>query len=190
MSRSAYWIAEKDQNGREKSDTLIFSWSCDSSERLKMKRVIIDIYITCLTLDIIVCDNCCQINSRELPYYKLTRSNARSSQSILSRTTVQNVNECRKFASTKKALAFNYGLENYHRGKVIFVIQYACNIWIISVLKVLFLFAQVGILVKQRGRYAKLWSVLRFTTSLPSWRIRIINTTACILTLFQLVKKV
>ncbi|XP_017765194.1 PREDICTED: uncharacterized protein LOC108554428 isoform X2 [Eufriesea mexicana] len=82
-----------------------------------MKRIItVLIYITaCLTSHLIVCDNCCQINSRQLPYYKLTKSNARSNQLILSRTTVQNVNECRKFASMKKALAFNYGLENYRR---------------------------------------------------------------------------
>ncbi|CAD1474925.1 unnamed protein product, partial [Heterotrigona itama] len=59
-----------------------------------------------------MCDNCCQINSRQLPYYKLVKSNARSNQLILSRKMVQNVNECRNFASIKKALAFNYGIED------------------------------------------------------------------------------
>lgn len=39
------------------------------------------------------------------------KSNARSDQLILSRTLIKNVNECRKFALNKKALAFNYGIE-------------------------------------------------------------------------------
>ncbi|XP_068969179.1 uncharacterized protein [Bombus flavifrons] len=74
--------------------------------------VILTYLIACLGLHLITCDNCCEINSRQLPYYKLMKSNARSNQLILSRKTVQNVNECRKFASVKKALAFNYGLDD------------------------------------------------------------------------------
>ncbi|XP_076397700.1 C-type lectin domain family 6 member A isoform X2 [Megachile rotundata] len=63
-----------------------------------------------LIIDSIVCHPCCQINSSKLPRYKLMKSNARLNQFILSRTVVQNVNECKKFALVKKALAFNYGL--------------------------------------------------------------------------------
>lgn len=74
--------------------------------------VIVTYLIACLGLHLITCDNYCEINSRQLPYYKLMKSNARSNQLILSRKTVQNVNECRKFASVKKALAFNYGLDD------------------------------------------------------------------------------
>lgn len=70
-----------------------------------------------------MCDNCYQINSRQLPYYKLVKSNARSNQLILSRKMVQNVNECRNFASVKKALAFNYGIENDDYGKMKRVIE-------------------------------------------------------------------
>lgn len=86
---------------------------------LEMKKIILIllIYLTCLILNLIVCDNCCEINSQQLPYYKLMKSNARSDQLILSRTTIKNVNECRKFASNKKALAFNYGIEN-NDGKI------------------------------------------------------------------------
>lgn len=79
-----------------------------------MKKIILILLIylvTCLILNLIVCDNCCEINSQQLPYYKLMKSNARSDQLILSRTLIKNVNECRKFALNKKALAFNYGIE-------------------------------------------------------------------------------
>ncbi|KOC62981.1 CD209 antigen-like protein D [Habropoda laboriosa] len=73
-----------------------------------------------LKLNLIMCDSCCQIDSRELPYYKLMKSNARSDQLILSTATVQNISECRKFAWAKKALAFNYewniGTQNRRRG--------------------------------------------------------------------------
>lgn len=74
--------------------------------------------IACLTASLILCDRCCQINSRQLPQYKLVRSNARSTQLILSRRTVRNLNECKAFALAKKALAFNYGLETDPSGKV------------------------------------------------------------------------
>lgn len=79
-----------------------------------MKKIILILLIylvACLILNLIVCDNCCEINSQQLPYYKLMKSNARSDQLILSRTLIKNVNECRKFALNKKALAFNYGIE-------------------------------------------------------------------------------
>ncbi|CAK9829597.1 CD209 antigen-like protein D [Anthophora retusa] len=78
-----------------------------------MNRVIIIFvyFVTPSTLCLIKCDSCSQINSRELPYYRLTKSNARSNQLIFSTATVQNISECRKFAWIKKALAFNYGLE-------------------------------------------------------------------------------
>ncbi|KAF3426297.1 hypothetical protein E2986_13347 [Frieseomelitta varia] len=74
--------------------------------------LVLSYLIACLILNLIMCDNCYQINSRQLPHYKLVKSNARSNQLILSRKMVQNVNECRNFASAKKALAFNYGTEN------------------------------------------------------------------------------
>ncbi|XP_053998851.1 uncharacterized protein LOC128887214 isoform X2 [Hylaeus anthracinus] len=77
--------------------------------------VILVVSTACLTRNLISSDRCCEINSRQLPYYKLIRSNARSNQVILSRTTVANVNECKEFALAKKALAFNYGLETDRR---------------------------------------------------------------------------
>ncbi|XP_053975358.1 uncharacterized protein LOC128874553 [Hylaeus volcanicus] len=77
--------------------------------------VILVVSTACLTGNLISSDRCCEINSRQLPYYKLIRSNARSNQVILSRTTVANVNECKEFALAKKALAFNYGLETDRR---------------------------------------------------------------------------
>ncbi|XP_076249006.1 C-type lectin domain family 4 member E [Calliopsis andreniformis] len=80
--------------------------------------VFLIISIACSILQLIFCDRCCQINSRQLPYYKLIKFNARSNKVILSRKTVRNVNECREFALAKKALAFNYGWETDFRGKV------------------------------------------------------------------------
>lgn len=74
-------------------------------------------YVLCLKLNLIASDVCWRINSRQLPYYKLMKSNWRSNQLIVSRTMVQNVNECTKFARVKKALAFNYGLETDRYGK-------------------------------------------------------------------------
>ncbi|XP_076290562.1 CD209 antigen-like protein C [Lasioglossum baleicum] len=65
-----------------------------------------------LIMNIAFCDRCCQINLRSLPHYKLIKTNVRSSDVILSRTTVRSVNECREFALAKKALAFNYGVES------------------------------------------------------------------------------
>ncbi|XP_017885435.1 uncharacterized protein LOC108628194 isoform X2 [Ceratina calcarata] len=80
-----------------------------------MKRLLV-YSIACLILKSFACDNCCEINSRRLPYYKLMKSHARSNQFILASAVVQTVNECRKFALTKRALAFNYGLEMKHHG--------------------------------------------------------------------------
>ncbi|XP_015436509.1 PREDICTED: uncharacterized protein LOC107191881 [Dufourea novaeangliae] len=76
-----------------------------------MNQVLVICLTVYLIINVILCDRCCKINSRRLPYYKLIKSNARSNQLILSRRTVRNVNECREFALAKKALAFNYGLE-------------------------------------------------------------------------------
>lgn len=56
----------------------------------------------------IVCDPCCDINNHELPQYDLVMTNSRSKQPIISRQVVSNVNECEKFAASKKALAFNF----------------------------------------------------------------------------------
>lgn len=111
---------------------------------LKMKKIILILLIylvACLILNLIVCDNCCEINSQQLPYYKLMKSNARSNQLILSRTSIKNVNECRKFASNKKALAFNYGIEN-NDGKISLKHIYIGLNWIIMEMHIrkLFLF--------------------------------------------------
>ncbi|KAG7211815.1 hypothetical protein KM043_011046 [Ampulex compressa] len=65
--------------------------------------------IICEVLILILCDRCCRISSRELPKYKLIRSHGRSNQQIISRKKVADIKECRKFASAKRALAFNYG---------------------------------------------------------------------------------
>ncbi|KYM96008.1 Lithostathine [Cyphomyrmex costatus] len=57
---------------------------------------------------IVICDRCCLIDHHELPQYDLIKTNLRSSQPIISRRVVLNVNECKKFAASKKALAFNF----------------------------------------------------------------------------------
>lgn len=55
-----------------------------------------------------ICDRCCLINRHELPRYDLIKTNSRSSQPIISRKVVSNVNECKEFAASKRALAFNF----------------------------------------------------------------------------------
>ncbi|XP_076171649.1 uncharacterized protein LOC143148825 isoform X2 [Ptiloglossa arizonensis] len=84
--------------------------------------IILTLSTVYLISNIVSYDRCCRINSRQLTYYnyyKLIKSNARSNQSILSRTTVSSVNECKKFAMAKKALAFNYGSEtNRHEWEI------------------------------------------------------------------------
>ncbi|XP_031842360.1 uncharacterized protein LOC116431241 isoform X2 [Nomia melanderi] len=84
------------------------------SKTLKMNQVsLIFMFLSVyLIMNIILCDRCCRISSRQLSYYKLIKSKVRSNNLILSRTAVRNVNECKEFALTKRALAFNYGLEN------------------------------------------------------------------------------
>ncbi|KAK2587591.1 hypothetical protein KPH14_003719 [Odynerus spinipes] len=62
-----------------------------------------------LLLDSSVCDRCA-INLRKLPSYKLSRSGARSNQVVVSRKVIRNLDECERFAISKKALAFNFGL--------------------------------------------------------------------------------
>ncbi|KAL6259868.1 hypothetical protein P5V15_009778 [Pogonomyrmex californicus] len=54
------------------------------------------------------CDRCCLISRHELPRYDLIKSNSRSSQAIISRRIVPSVGECKKFAASKRALAFNF----------------------------------------------------------------------------------
>jgi len=65
------------------------------------------LFIVCAAY-LAICDRCCSINRHELPRYDLIKSNSRSSQPIISRRVVSNVNECKKFAASKKALAFNF----------------------------------------------------------------------------------
>ncbi|XP_043262208.1 uncharacterized protein LOC122403005 isoform X2 [Colletes gigas] len=96
-------------------------YSIEIFVNIKMNLVSTVLIISSLylqTLSIVLCDRCCRINSRKLPDYKLIRSNVRSNQLILSRTTVRNINECKQFSSAKKALAFNYGLETDHQWNV------------------------------------------------------------------------
>ncbi|XP_011876607.1 PREDICTED: uncharacterized protein LOC105566856 [Vollenhovia emeryi] len=62
------------------------------------------IYAACST----ICDRCCLINRHELPRYDLIRNNSHSSQPIISRKVVSDVNACKEFAASKKALAFNF----------------------------------------------------------------------------------
>ncbi|KAF7406084.1 hypothetical protein HZH68_005453 [Vespula germanica] len=66
--------------------------------------------ITNFLLDSSHCDRCCAINLRKLPSYKLNRIGARSDETIISRKIVHNLYECKKFAASRKALAFNFGL--------------------------------------------------------------------------------
>ncbi|XP_043276896.1 uncharacterized protein [Venturia canescens] len=53
-------------------------------------------------------DPCCKISSRASPMYKLSRHEKRSTEAIITRKNVTNVENCEKFAVSKKALAFNY----------------------------------------------------------------------------------
>lgn len=57
-------------------------------------------------------DKCCEISFRESPGYVLVKSNAKSLKTIIARKEVLNVEKCKEFAESKKALAFNFGREN------------------------------------------------------------------------------
>ncbi|KAL0123131.1 hypothetical protein PUN28_007636 [Cardiocondyla obscurior] len=63
-----------------------------------------------------ICDRCCLINHRELPRYDLLKTNSRSRQPIISRRVVANVDECKKFAASKKALGFNFATTRNRTG--------------------------------------------------------------------------
>ncbi|XP_011346651.1 uncharacterized protein LOC105284668 [Ooceraea biroi] len=63
------------------------------------------------------CDRCCEINYHGLPRYDLMRNNSRSNQPIISRRVVSNVTECKEFAASKKALAFNFVSARSRAGK-------------------------------------------------------------------------
>ena len=63
-------------------------------------------------------DRCCQIGNRESPMYKLLKRDSRSMESVISRKEVTSLNKCKKFAVSKKSLAFNYretSMQNYRR---------------------------------------------------------------------------
>lgn len=62
-----------------------------------------------LLLNLCLCDRCCTINLRKLPMYKLNRYGGQSNQTIFSRKVVHNFNDCKRFAMSKRALAFNFG---------------------------------------------------------------------------------
>lgn len=62
-----------------------------------------------LLSDLSLCDRCCTINLRKLPLYKLNRYGGHSNETIFSRKVVYNLNQCKRFASSKRALAFNFG---------------------------------------------------------------------------------
>lgn len=53
-------------------------------------------------------DRCCLISDRESPIFKLSRRDSRSTEGVVSRRDVEGLDECMKFAATKKALALNY----------------------------------------------------------------------------------
>ncbi|XP_012521472.2 C-type lectin domain family 4 member E [Monomorium pharaonis] len=55
-----------------------------------------------------ICDRCCLISRHELPQYDLIKTKSRSSQPIISRKVVPSLDECKKFAALKRALAFNF----------------------------------------------------------------------------------
>ncbi|KAL2734230.1 C-type lectin domain family 4 member E [Vespula squamosa] len=75
--------------------------------------------ITNFLLNSSYCDRCCAINLRKLPSYKLNRIGARSDETIISRKIVQDLYECKKFAASRKALAFNFGLNINLNGSTI-----------------------------------------------------------------------
>lgn len=63
-----------------------------------------------------ICDRCCLINYQKLPQYDLIKTNRRSNQPIISRKVVSNVEECKEFAASKRALAFNLASTRKHAG--------------------------------------------------------------------------
>lgn len=73
--------------------------------------------ITNFLLDSNHCDRCCAINLRKLPSYKLSHTGARSGETIISRKIVRNLYECKEFAASRKALAFNFGRNINLNGK-------------------------------------------------------------------------
>ncbi|KAI4497609.1 hypothetical protein M0802_007379 [Mischocyttarus mexicanus] len=75
------------------------------------------LFITYFLLDSNNCDRCCGINFRKLPSYKLIRIGVRSNETIVSRKLVNHLHECKEFAASRKALAFNYGLNIHLNGK-------------------------------------------------------------------------
>lgn len=72
-----------------------------------MSRLLLLASIVC-AMYLAICDRCCEINYRALPRYELIKTNSRSIQPIVSRRVVSNVSECKEFAASKKALAFNF----------------------------------------------------------------------------------
>ncbi|XP_043479496.1 uncharacterized protein LOC122509455 [Leptopilina heterotoma] len=68
-------------------------------------------FIFIINCAFIFCDKCCEIGLRESPGYVLVKSNAKSLKSVIARKEVLNVEKCKEFAESKKALAFNFGSE-------------------------------------------------------------------------------
>ncbi|KAI4494563.1 hypothetical protein M0804_000764 [Polistes exclamans] len=75
------------------------------------------LFLTYFLLDLSNCDRCCTINFRKLPSYKLIHIGVRSNETIISRKIVHHLHECKEFATSRKALAFNFGLNIYLSGR-------------------------------------------------------------------------
>lgn len=69
-------------------------------------NLLLFLFIICAAY-LAICDHCCVINYQELPRYDLIKTNWRSNQPIISRKVVSNVEKCKEFAASKRALAFN-----------------------------------------------------------------------------------
>lgn len=77
---------------------------------MKLVWIVIQIVVVYLTnwFLSVSTDPCYEISDRASPRYKLTRHEKRSTDTIISRKNVTNLENCEKFAISKKALAFNY----------------------------------------------------------------------------------
>lgn len=79
-------------------------------------------FIFTINFAFIFCDKCCEIGLRESPGYVLVKSNAKSLKTIIARKEVSNVEKCKEFAESKKALAFNFGWEESKNSEFAFFI--------------------------------------------------------------------
>lgn len=84
-----------------------------------MLKYIIIIYLLYFPLEILMINRCFKITRKTAPKFKLIRRNSRSTEFILSQKLLSNIEQCRKFARLKNALAFNfYSIDNSQNSNI------------------------------------------------------------------------